>query len=164
MDLTVKTRNIYTVECRGADGQIKWTERLKNITVNEGLNEILQQFWKGSTYTAAFYVALKGSGTILAADTAASHGGWTEEQTYSQSTRPALTLGTVASQSVDNSGSVATFSMNGAYTAAGAFIITNNTKGGTSGKLIGGANFTTTRTGGSGDTITVTVTATAATA
>ncbi len=142
----------------------EWTD--ENITVNEGLNEILDKFWKGSTYTAAHYVGLTdGTPTVAAGDTMASHAGWAFVTAYSEANRPTLTLGTVASQSVDNSASKASFSINGTTTAGGAFCTTNNTKGGSTGTLINVVAFT----GGdaslsNGDTLNVTVTLTAASA
>lgn len=164
MDISIKTRNTYAIECRDAAGNLKWSETVENTTVNAGLNDLLSKYFKGSSYTAAFYVGLKGAGTIAAADTLASHAGWSEITAYSQATRPALTLGTVASQSVDNSGSVAAFSINGSATVAGAFVATDSTKGGTSGTLYGVADFSASRGVASGDTINVTVTLTAASA
>lgn len=161
-----KFKNNYTFECYGTDGVLKWTEEVYNIVVNEGLNEILNKFWKGSTYTAAFHVGLVSSTpTIAAADTMASHGGWTEVTTYSDATRQALTLGTVASQAVNNSAAKAVFNINGTVTIGGGFVTTVNTKGGTTGVLIGGAAFSEgNRSVLSGDILNVTVNLTAATA
>lgn len=164
MNVGIKTRNTYTVECRDAAGNLKWSETVLNTTVNAGLNDLLNKYFKGSSYTAAFYIGLKGAGSINASDTLASHAGWSEITAYSQSTRPALTLGSVASQSVDNSGSVGAFSINGSATVAGAFVATDSTKGGTTGTLYGVADFAASRSVASGDTINVTVTLTAASA
>lgn len=155
--------NYYHIECFDSDGKLKWEEKFKNLVVNEGLDEILDKFWKGSAYTAVHYVGLTdGTPTVAAGDTMASHAGWAEVTAYSEAARQTLTLGTVASQSVDNSASKASFSINGTATTGGCFISTDNTKGGTSGILIAAAAFT----GGdksvvSGDTVNVTVTLTA---
>jgi len=158
-------KNRYVFECFDADGNLKWREENCNLTVNEGLDEILNQFWKGSGYTAAFFVGLTdGTPTVAAADTLASHAGWAEVTDYAESTREALSLGSVASQSVDNSASKASFAVNAdATTVGGGFIATNNIKGGTSGLLIAVVAFD----GGDkladdGDTINVTSTLTAA--
>jgi hypothetical protein len=132
--------------------------------VNAGLNDLLTNYFKGSSYTAAFYVGLKDSGTIAAGDTMASHSGWTEDANYSNSTRPALTLGSVASQSVDNSASKAVFNINGSTTIYGAFVTTNSTKSGTTGTLYGAADFSSSRSVINGDTLNVTITLTAASA
>lgn len=156
--------NHYIVECIGPDGKLKWTDEFDNLVTNEGLNDNLDKYLKGSTYTAAFYVGLTdGTPTVNAADTMSSHAGWTEVTDYSESTREALVLGTVASQSVDNSASKASYSINATATVGGAFITTVNTKGGTTGTLYGVGAFS----GGdksvdNGDTLNVTVTCTAA--
>lgn len=145
------------------DGKLLWTDEFDNLVVNVGLNEILDKFYKGSTYTASHFVGVTGATpSFAAADTMATHGGWTEETTYSNATRPAFTPGTVSGQSVDNSASKAVFNINGSATFGGAFLTTDNTKGGTSGILIGGNAFTGgNRSLQSGDTLNVTVTATA---
>lgn len=156
----------YTIECIGADGQVRWSEDFHNLVTTAGLNDLLTQYFKGSAYTAAFYVGVTAATpTFAAGDTMSSHGGWTESSAYSQSTRPALTLGTVSSGSIDNSASKAQFSINGTATIGGAFIATNSTKGGTTGTLYGGGAFTEgNRSVVSGDTINVQATLTAASA
>ncbi|MGB0511475.1 MAG: hypothetical protein ACPGGB_11190 [Flavobacteriales bacterium] len=157
----------YHVECFRPDGSLRWKDDCYNIVVNTGLDEVLDKVYKGSSYTAAHHVLLTdGTPTIAAGDTMASHAGWVEVTAYSESVRQALTLGTVASQSVDNSASKAAFSIDtNSTTVGGAGITTNNTKGGTTGILMGAAAFS----GGDkstddGDTLNVTVTLTAAAA
>jgi len=154
-------KNVYKFEAYDADGNLKWTEEAENTVVNVGLNDVLTNYLKGSSYTASFFVGLKDNGSIAAADTMSSHAGWTEDTTYSNSTRPALTLGSVASQSVDNSASKAVFNINGSTTIYGAFITTSSTKGGTTGVLFGAADFGASRALLSGDTLNVTCTLTA---
>lgn len=159
-----RMRSVYRIECVGADGALKWVEEVENLVVNAGLDDLLDKYFKGSGYTAAFFVGLKNTGTVAAGDTMASHGGWTENTTYSNATRPALTLGAVSGQSVDNAAAKASFDINGSTTIFGAFVTTNSTKGGTAGTLYGAANFASSRAVISGDTLNVTVTLTAAAA
>lgn len=146
--------------------RLAWRDECDNIIVNTGLDDYLDKFYKGSTYTASHFVGLTDdSPTIAAGDTMSSHVGWVEATGYSESTREALTMGTVSSQSVDNSASKASFSINATDTIGGAFITTDNTKSGTSGTLIGAAALS----GGDqavsdGDTLNVTVTCTMAAA
>ena len=161
---SVQMASNYKFEAYDKDGNLKWSEEVKNIVVNTGLDDLLNKYFKGSTYTAAFYVGLKNSGSAAAADTMASHSGWTENTTYSNANRQTLTLGTVSGQSVNNSASRATFNINGTTTISGAFVTTDNTKGGTSGTLYGAADFAVSRSLASGDTLFVTITLTAATA
>ena len=157
----IKFHNTYLVECFDKDGNLKWTETASNLVTNEGLNDVLNKYFKGSTYTAAWYVLLKGTGTIAAADTLASHAGWTELTGYTGN-RQALTLGTVASQSVNNSASKAVFPITGSATVYGAGLSSVAT--GTSGTFYGAADFSGSRAVENGDTLNVTVTLTAATA
>lgn len=157
-------RNFFFVECVSPTGEIKWTDSFHNLVVNVGLDDSLDKHLKGSAYTAAWYVGLTdATPTVAAADTMASHAGWTEDQTYSEGVRQTLTLGTVSGQSVDNSASKASYSINGTTTIGGAFVTTDNTKGGTSGILYGAGAFTGgNRAVDNGDTLNVTVTLTAA--
>jgi hypothetical protein len=160
---SVGAGGVYTVECVGADGQIKWTETFHNLVVNEGLQDMNTKYFKGSTYTAAWYLGLVqgpgGSNTYAAGDTLASHAGWTETAAYS-GTRKAVTFGTATTADpsvIDNSASVASFAMNATVTVAGAFL--GSVDSGTSGVLFSVGSFT----GGdkfvdSGDTLNVTYT------
>ena len=66
----------YTIECIGADGQVKWSEDFHNLVTTAGLNDLLTQYFKGSAYTAAFYVGVTAATpTFAAGDTMSSHGG-----------------------------------------------------------------------------------------
>lgn len=143
----------YHVVCYAPDGSIKWEERKRNLLTNEGLNDLLDKYFKGSAYTAAWYVGLKGAGSAAAGDTLASHAGWTEITAYTGN-RQTLTLGTVSSQSVNNSASPAAFAITGTVTVAGAFLSTVAT--GTAGTLYSAADFSASRSVASGDTINVT--------
>lgn len=164
--MAVKIGHVYRVECFGPDGALKWRDEIHNLVVNVGLDDILDKYYKGSGYTAAHYVGLTAaSPTPNAADTMSSHAGWTEDQTYSEAVRQTFTPGTVSGQSVDNSASKAAFSINGTATIGGAFLTTNNTKGGPTGTLVGVGAFTGgNKSVSSGDTLNVTLTATQAAA
>jgi len=158
--------NHYLVECVKPNGEIRWTSEAYNLVPTGGLNDSLDKHLKGSTYTAAWYVGLTdGTPTPNAADTMASHAGWVEVTDYNEASRPALVLGAVAAGSVDNSASKASFTLNATVTIGGAFIVSVNTKGGSTGVLYGVGPFTGgDRQGQADDTINVTVTATAAAA
>lgn len=160
----ISYENHWRVECYGEDNELKWVDEFDNLVVNSGLNDSLQQHLKGSAYTAAWYLGLTNTTpTFAAADTmTGTHAGWTENVTYSQATRPAVTFGTVAAGSVSNSASPAAFSITGTATIGGAFMVGHATKGGSTGTLYGGAAFTEgNRSVVNGDTLNVTVTCTA---
>lgn len=160
----VRGGGVFTVECRDKDGNIKWTAQSPNLVVNVGLQDMNTKYFSGSAYTAAWYIGLYGaaaSNNPAAGDTAASHAGWTEVTAYSQATRPACTFGTATTADpsvISNSASPATYSINGTTTVGGAFLISNNTKGGTTGTLFSAADFQSPgdRSVVSGDTLSVT--------
>lgn len=152
----------YTVECVGADGQVKWSDTFKNLVTTVGKNFMLDTTFSGSSYTAAWYLGLVDgatSPTYNAADTMGSHSGWSEFTSYSESTRPAPSWGSASSGS--KATTATSYSINGSGTVAGAFMTTDSTKSGTTGTLYSAGNFTGgSRTVASGDTLNVTYTAT----
>lgn len=163
--LGLSPKNTYAFECHGPDGDLRWREEVHNLITTEGKNDLLTNYFKGSSYSAAFYVGLVtgASPTFAAGDTAAQIGGangWTESTIYSESVRQTLTLGTASSGSIDNTASKAVFSINNSGTIGGGFVITNSTKSGTTGKLYGEAAFGSARTVANTDTISVSVTLT----
>lgn len=152
---------VYRFECLDKDGNLKWIEEVHNTVMTAGKNDLLTNYFKGSAYTAAFFVGLVDNASfsaISAADTAASHAGWVEAVPYSNGARPTLTLGTAAAGSIDNSASKASFTINATATINGAFTITNSTKSGTTGVLYSASSFGATRSVLSGDTLNVQVT------
>jgi hypothetical protein len=158
-----KAGGVFTVQCHDKDGNLKWEDVVPNLVVNEGLQSMNTQYFKGSAYTAAWYMGLitgPGSGTTIAAgDTLASHAGWTEFTNYS-GTRPAITFGTATTADpsvITNSAVPSSFSISGGGgTVAGAFICTVTT--GTSGTLFSASDFQSPgdRIVVSGDTLNVT--------
>ena len=157
---------VFTVQCIDKDGNLKWEEKNHNLVVNVGLKDMNDKYFTGSAYTATWFIGLYGSGATnnpAAGDTAASHAGWVEVTAYSQATRPSAVFAaaTTADPSViTNSASVAVFSINATTTVGGAFLISNNTKGGTTGVLFSASDFTSPgdRAVVSGDTLNVTYT------
>lgn len=162
----LKAGGVFTVQCFDKEGNLKWTEEKHNLVVNVGLQDMNTKYFSGSSYTAAWYIGLYGAGasnTPAASDTMSSHAGWTEVTAYSQSTRPACTFGTATTADpsvITNSASPATFSINGTTTVGGAFLTSNNTKGGTTGILFSASDFQSPgdRSVVNGDTLTVTYT------
>lgn len=165
--------SIYTFEAFAPDGSLRWTESVPNTVVDEGLDELLDKTFKGSSYTAAWFCGLIDNANFTAIntnDTAAKNttsapsfpttNNWRESTAYSNATRPALTLGTVSGQSVSNSASKCSFTINATATINGAFTATNSTKGGTSGKFYSVTSFSGTRSVLNGDTLNVTITLT----
>jgi hypothetical protein len=156
---------VFRVQCIDKDGNVKWEESMHNLVVNTGLQEMNTQFFTGSNYTAALYLGLitgpGASNTYAAADTLASHAGWTEFSNYSGA-RKLVTFGaaTLADPSVIGNGAApSSFTISGmGGVVAGAFL--TNVDSGTSGILFSEANFQAPgdRTVVSGDTLNVTYT------
>lgn len=151
----------YVVECV-RNGEVVWSETIENLVTTVGKNDALDKYLAGSAYTAAWYLGLidsTGYTAIAAADTAASHAGWAESSAYSQANRPTAAWAAAASGSKAFS-SAASFSINANATIKGCFLISNNTKGGTTGILYSAGLFS----GGdkvvqNGDTLNVSYTA-----
>ena len=156
---------VFTVTCVGADGVEKWSDTFHNLVVNEGLQDMNSKYFQGSGYTAAWYLGLvegPGSGTTYAAaNTLASHSGWTElvPGTAYTGNRKAVTFGTATTADpsvIDNSGSPSSFAMLvNSTVVAGAFLC--SVASGTSGVLFSAGDFTGgDKTVDSGDTLNVT--------
>lgn len=144
---------VFEIECIGPDGQVKWRETVRNLVTTPGKTDIIDKYLKGSAYTAAWYLILKGAGTIAAGDTLASHAGWTEVTPYAGN-RPAITWGTTSGGS--NTATAVSISINATATVAGAGCCTVNS--GTSGVLYNMSDFAASRSVASGDTLNVTPT------
>jgi hypothetical protein len=157
---------VFTIQCFDKDGNLKWEAADKNLVVNVGLQDMNTKYFTGTGYTATWYIGLYGAASSndpAAGDTAALHAGWTEVTDYSQANRPACTFGTATTADpsvISNSASPAVFSINATVTVGGAFLISNNTKGGTTGILFSAADFAAPgdRSVVNGDTVNVTYT------
>ena len=155
---------VFHFKCFDKDGNLKWKDSAKNIVVNTGLQDMNTKYFKGVTYSAAWYIGLvegpASGNTYAAGDTLASHSGWTEDTNYSGGNRATATFGTATTADpsvIDNSGSVAVFSITGTTTVAGAFLTNIQANNNNTGLLFSVSNFT----GGdraviSGDTLNVT--------
>lgn len=149
-------RFTYEVECVGADGKVKWRERIENLVTTVGKTDLIDKYFKGSAYTAGFFMGLKGTGTAAVGDTLASHAGWAEVTPYAGN-RPAITFGTTSAGS--NTATAVSYTINATATVAGAFVATVNT--GTAGTLYSAGDFAASRSVVSGDTLNSTLTVSA---
>ena len=163
-DFGARAGGVFHVQCLDKDGNLKWETSEHNLVVNEGLQEMNTEFFKGAAYTAAFFLGLvtgPGSGTTFAAaDTLASKA-WTEFTNYAGS-RKSVTFGTATTADpsvISNSAAPSAFTISGAGgVVAGAFLCTVSS--GTSGVLFSESDFQSPgdRTVVSGDTLNVTYT------
>ena len=139
---------VFNIICRDKDGNLKWQAESKNLVVNVGLQYMAGTALDGTTTrVTTWYLGLYGAGasnTPAAGDTMASHAGWTEVTAYSNGTRVTATFVTATTANpsvVTNTASPAVFNINGTTTVGGAFLTSENTKGGTTGTLFSAADF-----------------------
>ncbi len=127
------------------DGELLFKDRISNLVVNEGLQKALDDTLLNGTQNASWYVGLLDSSTPAATWTMTDAGG-NEVSAYA-GTRPAW-VGVRTSQTASNTASKAQFVVDSDSTDIyGAFLCTNNTKGGTTGTLFSAGLFTSARTG-----------------
>ena len=142
--------------------ETKWVDSIENLITTVGKNNILDNHFAGSAYTATWFVGLIDNASftaLAAADTIASHVGWIEFVGYSNATRIAPAWAAAAAGSKAFSTSVS-FNINAAATLNGGFINSVSTKSGTTGVLCSEGSFAATRVVANGDTLNVSYTST----
>lgn len=124
-------------------GEVIDEEELKNLVVNEGLNHILDVVLHGASQVGTWYLGLfEGNYTPVATVTAATiTAASTECTAYDESTRVAYDEAAASGQSITNSASKATFTMNASKTVYGAFLASASAKSATTGVLLSAARF-----------------------
>ncbi len=108
-----------------------------NTTI--GLTSMLDAWLRNQPQPATWYIGLvnnSGWSAFSAADTASSHGGWTEltGSSYDESTRPAWTPNAASAGSITNT-TTSDFTIGATVAIKGSFLISNSTKGGSTGTL-----------------------------
>lgn len=131
-----------------------------NLVTNQGLNSILDVYFRGGTQLGTWYLGLfEGNYTPVAGVTAATIASASTESTaYAAATRPEYVGAAPASQSITNSANRASFVFNATKTIYGGFLISDNTKGGTAGTLLSASRFGTSKSVVSDDELLVTYT------
>ena len=155
-----KIEAIWIFECYDPNGNLKWVEKGKNLVVTEGLNNILDVMFGGSTQDSTWFIGLKNTGSVAAGDTLASHAGWVENSNYTGN-RKAYTIVSAAAGAITNSASKASFAIDtDAQTIAGGFLAGVDI--GTAGVLFNAKDFTGgNKSADDGDTLEVTLSITA---
>jgi hypothetical protein len=166
----------YHVECRDAQGNLKWNEEFPNLVVAVGKQLMLDTLLRTSgTYTTVgpFLGLINNSTTFAAADTMSSKT-WTELTTYTvggSAVRGTAVFaassssGTTPSNITTSTATAITYTMTGSATVYGCFLVTGtgavSTLSSTAGTLYSEGNFSTAKTVTSGDTVSVTYSTTA---
>jgi len=132
----IKFKNTFELE-HVRNGIIIAKHIFPNGVTDVGINSILGVQFHNDTQIAAWYLGLIDDaviGDLAATDTMASHPGWTENQSYTEGTRPAWGPDAPASKAITNN-SYAVFSINATVTISGIFLTSDNVKGGATGTL-----------------------------
>ena len=73
----VGLEGVYTAECYDAQGNLKWSDTIENLTTNVGRASLIGSYF-ANTGGGAIVMGLKGTGAAAYTDTQISHGGWLE--------------------------------------------------------------------------------------
>lgn len=176
---TVGIEGVYHVECRDAEGNLKWEESFPNLVNAVGKQLLLDTLLRTSgTYTTVgpFLGLISGaSPTFAASDTQTSHAGWTEFVNYTvggSAVRGTAVFGassssgTTPSNVTTSTATAITYTITGAGgTVGGCFLITGSgavsTISNTGGTLYSAGAFATAKITTAGDTVAVTYSTTA---
>lgn len=154
----------YKFECYDKKGNLKWKRDAPNVWCVDGLDYVLDVSLKSAVAISTWYLGLKGGGTASAGDTLSAQDSWSELTHYVATDRPTVTFGTVASQSVDNSASVAIYTASATAAVVGAFMASTQPRGDSTaaavGTLASAGDFTSTAAMNPDDILNVTVTVT----
>ena len=168
----------FYVECRDAQGNIKWTDGFPNLVVAIGKQLMLDTLLKGSSYsvTGPFLGLTNATLTPAATDTMTTLVGGGKEFT-NYTVGGSAVRGTAAFGAASSSGSTPTnvttstasaitYTITGAGgTIYGCFLVTGtgavNTQSSTAGVLYSEGNFSTAKATTAGDTVSVTYSTTA---
>jgi len=169
----------YVVECRDANGNLKWEEQFPNLVNAVGKQLLLNTLLTTSgTYTTVgpFLGLISGaSPTFAASDTMTSHAGWTEFTAYTVTGSAvrgtavfgtATSTGTSPSNVTTSTATAITYTITGAGgTVGGCFLVTGSgatsTLGNTGGTLYSAGAFSVAKVTTAGDTVSVTYSTTA---
>ena len=144
----IKGKGEYFESVNGKDERIH-----PNLIPTEGINFVLNVALGATAKSAGFYVApYSGAVTPAANWTAANFAATASEITsqsegFSGANRPAWTPGVAAAGQIDNLAARATFNIvcTTSLNINGAAVLTDNTRGGTTGVLVSASRFAATR-------------------
>lgn len=111
----------FKFECFDAEGNLRWEDTIHNLVTTVGKNDLLDKYFRGAAYTAAWFLGLKGAGTAVVGDTASSHASWVEVTPYTGN-RPAITFGAASGGICLGAEITFTTTVAGPVAVTGAFI------------------------------------------
>lgn len=165
--LSVKT--VWDFECFRKDGSLKWAELQRpNIITTQGLNSLLDVYFRNQTQIAAWYIGPVETDTAAAITQTYAVPVFTEWDGYSEAARQVFTGAAASGGVMTNTAAKATFTASENKTLYGAALfgggtdptVIANTAGG--GTLFCYSKFSGSKDVESGDTFKVTLTVTIA--
>ena len=178
-DATVGIEGSYHVECRDAQGNLKWSESVPNLVVAVGKQLMLDTLLKGTSYTVTgpflgltnqtLTPAATDTMTTLVTTNAAEFTNYTVGGSAVRGTAvfaSATSSGTTPTNVTTSAATPITYTITGAGgTVYGCFLVTgagaSSTQGSTAGTLYSEGNFATAKATTAGDTVTVSYATTA---
>lgn len=162
----VGLEGFYTATCYDAQGNLKWSDEIKNLTTNDGRSVMLDTIFGNGGPGPTWYMGLKGTGAAAYTNTQDTHPGWLEVGGVNAPTyigdRALMVMQpftTPANPAVLSTGTPLNFAMTSSGTVAGAFANWggNGAKDGVDGILFSVGDFTSgPKSVLNGDTIQVT--------
>lgn len=119
------------------DGSVAQEGSFPNMWPTAALNDILQVYFNASSQRTLWYMGLidnAGFSALAASDVITSHGGWVENSNYGAATRPVVSFSGASGGQIATSSPIA-FAITSSVVIRGAFLVSDNTKGGSSGIL-----------------------------
>jgi len=138
----LKLAGEFELTARDKDGRMLWLDKAMNGIVTDGLTDALRAVFATGTQRSWYFGLIGATGftALAAADTMASHSGWTELTGYSSSTRPAFSP--TISEALAFNPTPISFTATTSLRIKGIFIASDSTKGGSSGILWSTAQLT----------------------
>lgn len=120
------------------DGKLLSRDISKNVCTDEGLDALLDIMFHAATQLTTWYVLIFESDTTPDGDTTYAVPVFTESTAYDETERPAFDEAAASSQSITNSASKASFTMNATKTIYGAALVAGGTDADTKDDQAGG--------------------------
>jgi hypothetical protein len=140
------------------NGKVIATYETTNGITNAGMNALLGIMFHGVTQITTWYASLinnSGFTALADADTMASHTGWTEWTNYDETDRVEWDEDAASGRAITNSTPME-FTMSASGTLKGLLVVSDDTKGGTTGTLWATAAFGSTVTVNTDDVLRIT--------
>jgi hypothetical protein len=153
----------FAVQCVDKDGNVKWEQEFPNGITDSGIQYLLDTGFDDATKITTWYIGLIDNASFSAldpgdtADQINGSNGWNESTAYTETNRVTWANGATSARSMTNA-TTADFSMNATASIRGIFIVSSNTKSGTTGTLWSTATFSSVAAVTNGDTLKITYT------